>query len=452
MASVARLQARIGRVYYGWWIILSTFVLGALSGGLFWQSNSIFFGPIKDDLRLNSARTSIIFATSRAEGSIAGPFVGRLVDVFGPRPMILAGGLMAGLGYVLLHRVDSYWVFLAIFVLVVSAGRSAGMGQTLLSAVNTWFVRQRSMAMSICITGFSSGGAVILPLVTLGVHSLGWRDVMLYSGIFMCIVVVPLAVVVRRSPESMGLLPDGDEPDQGPNHVNNATTGELPPKEAPVDFSVREALATGAYWVLLTATVLRIGLWGAVSLHMVEIFVWKGTDREMAGFLFSLLFFLSVPTRLGAGYLGDRLPIQPLLCASMALGGLATLCLLGLEGNLAVYVFVVLLALEQGGSTLNWVLLGNFFGRKSFATLMGIMSTCFNIGMLFTPIYAGWVFDTTDSYRLVLLTFTPFYGLAALFYLGVRRPQPPRRAADSPGGRATATGPGAHKGRPHTRG
>ena len=424
MASVAGLRARVGRVYYGWWIILSTFVLGALSGGLFWQSNSIFFGPIKEDLRLNSAQTSIIFATSRAEGSIAGPLVGRLVDQFGARPMILVGGLMAGAGYVLLHRVDNYWVFLAVFVLIVSAGRSAGMGQTLLSAVNTWFVRRRSMAMSICITGFSSGGAVILPLITLGVHSIGWRDVMLYSGIFMCIAVVPLAMIVRRSPESMGLLPDGAGPDQ----ERGATPGDLPPREAPVDFSVREALATRSYWILLAATVLRIGLWGAISLHMVEMFVWKGADREAAGFLFSLLFFLSVPTRLAAGVLGDRLPIQPLLSAGMALGGLATLCLLGFEGNLAVYAFVVLLALEQGGSTLNWVLLGNFFGRESFATLMGIMSTCFNIGMLFTPIYAGWVFDSTDSYKLVLMTFAPFYALAALFYLGVRRPEPPRRA------------------------
>ena len=246
---------------------------------------------------------------------------------------------------------------------------------------------------------------------------------MLYSGIFMCVVVVPLALVVRRSPESMGLLPDGDDADDGKDTPAAGPAAETPP----VDFSVREALATGAYWVLLTATVLRIGLWGAVSLHMVEMFVWKGVDRETAGFLFSLLFFLSVPTRLMAGYLGDRLPIQPLIGASMALGGLATLGLLGLEGNLAVYVFVVLLAVEQGGSTLNWVLLGNFFGRKSFATLMGIMSTCFNIGMLFTPIYAGWVFDTTDSYKLVLLTFAPFYGLAALFYMAVRRPRPPQR-------------------------
>ena len=424
MVSLAGLRARAGRVYYGWWILLSTFVLGALSGGIFWQSNSILFNPIKRDLGLNSTQTSVIFATSRAEGSIAGPIVGRLVDRFGPRPMILVGGFMAGLGYVILRWVDNYWVFMAVFVLIVSAGRSAGMGQTLLSAVNTWFVRRRSMAMAICSTGFSSGGAVILPLMTIGVHTIGWRDVMLYSGVFMCLLVVPLAMVVRRSPESMGLLPDGiQEGDQ----EEELRRRDPRPTEVPVDFSVREALGTGSYWVLLAATVLRIALWGAVSLHLVEIIAWKGFDRETAGFLFSLMFLLSVPSRLMAGFLGDRLPIPPLVSAGMVSGGLATLCLLGLEGNLAVYSFVVLLAVEQGGSTLNWVLLGNYFGRKSFATLMGIMSTCFNIGMLISPIYAGWVFDATDSYKWVLVTFVPVYALAAVLFLSVRRPAAPCR-------------------------
>ena len=165
-----------------------------------------------------------------------------------------------------------------------------------------------------------------------------------------------------------------------------------------MDFSVREAMRTRAFWVLLAATVLRVSLWGAVSLHAVEMMAWKGMDRQTAGFMLSLMFFLSVPMRLGAGILGVRLPLQPLLCGGLVSAGLAVLSLLLLSGNLAVYLFVVFLSIEQGGSTLNWVALGNFFGRKSFATLMGIMSTCFNIGMLVSPIYAGFIFDRTTSY------------------------------------------------------
>ena len=71
--------------------------------------------------------------------------------------------------------------------------------------------------------------------------------------------------------------------------------------------------------------------------------------------------------------------------------------------------------------------LADFFGRKTFATLMGIMSTCSNIGMLVSPIYAGWLFDKTNSYVMVLLTFAPLYGLSGLLYLIMRKPASPRR-------------------------
>ena len=96
-----------------------------------------------------------------------------------------------------------------------------------------------------------------------------------------------------------------------------------------------------------------------------------------------------------------------------------------LEGNVAVYLFVVLMAMEQGGSTLNWVALGNFFGRRSFATIMGIMSVAFNLGMLVSPIYAGIIFDRTDSYTLVMVTCLPIYLISAVFFLVVQKPGAP---------------------------
>jgi MFS family permease len=83
------------------------------------------------------------------------------------------------------------------------------------------------------------------------------------------------------------------------------------------------------------------------------------------------------------------------------------------------------MAVEQGGSTLNWVALGNFFGRTSFATLMGIISTAFNLGMLISPIYAGYMFDRTGSYTVVLISFLPFYLASGVFFLMSRKPDAP---------------------------
>ena len=403
-------------VYYGWWVLSATFVLGVLSGGIFSHSNAIFFGPIKRDLGLNSAQTSLIFSLARAEGSFAGPIVGRLVDRFGSRPMIIAGGLVASSGFIMLHWVDSYLVFVLVFVGVVATGKSTGLGQVLLSAVNQWFIRRRSLAMSICITGFSSGGAVLLPLITIGVNSIGWRDVMLYSGIFMGIAVIPLASLVQHSPERMGIEPDLPLPEK---------EGGQEPQVPVVDFTVRQALRTRAYWILFSGSMLRITLWGIISVHSVEMFVWKGMSQETAGLMFSLMFFLSIPMRLVAGFLGDRVPLQPMMSGGMVAAALAALAMLVVDGNTGVYLFVLLMAMEQGGSTLNWVALGNFFGRTSFATIFGIMSVAFNLGMLVSPIYAGILFDRTDSYTLVLVSCLPIYVISGVFFLIVKKPKAP---------------------------
>lgn len=415
MLNRVPLARKVGGAYYGWRVLAATFLLGTLSGGIFSNSNAIFFGPIQRDLGLNSAQTSLIFSLVRAEGSIAGPVVGRLVDRFGSRPMIVFGGLLASFGFIALHWVHNYVLFIVVFVGVVGVGKSSGLGQVLISAVNRWFIRRRSLAMSICITGFSSGGAAILPLITLGVSTIGWRDVMLFSGIFMGLIVLPLASLVRHSPERMGIGPDLPFPQEG----------EKDARPALVDFTVRQALRTKSYWILFAGSVLRITLWGTVSVHAVQMFVWKGMSDEMAGIMFSMMFLLSIPLRLMVGFLGDRFPLQPMMGGGMGAAALAMLAMLTVDGNIAVYLFVVLMAIEQGTSSLNWVSLGNFFGRTSFATLMGMISVVFNIGMLISPIYAGLIFDRTDSYALVLLSFLPIYLAAGVFFLITRKPNAP---------------------------
>ena len=418
MLNRVPLVRRARGAYYGWWVLGATFVLGVLSGGIFSHSNAIFFGPIKRDLGLNSTQTSLIFSLVRAEGSFAGPIVGRFVDKFGARPMIIFGGLLASAGFVALSWVHDYVLFVVIFVGMVGVGKSSGLGQVLISAVNRWFIRRRALAMSICITGFASGGAVLLPLIAIGVSTIGWRDVMLYAGIFMAIAVVPLALLVRHSPERMGIEPD----------LPLSQDGKPAARTDIVDFTVRQALRTRSYWILFAGTVLRITMWGAISVHSVGMFVWKGMSQGEAGLMFSLMFFLSIPMRLGVGILGDRVPLQPMMGGGMVAAALAILAMLVVDGNAAVYLFVVLMAAEQGGSTLNWVALGNFFGRTSFATLMGIISTAFNLGMLVSPIYAGIMFDRTGSYSVVLISFVPIYLISGVFFLMVRKPSAPATA------------------------
>ena len=410
-------------VYYGWWVLGAISVLGSISAGLFAFSNAVFLPPIRRDLNISSAQASLIFGSTRAQASIAGPIVGSMIDRLGARPMILVGGVMAGLGLVLLHWIDSYLPFFLIWLGLVSVGRSVGLGPVLVAVMNTWFLGRRSLAASLLSVAFASGGVLILPLVTLGVHTIGWQDVMLYAGVLVIVTTTSFGMVIRRSPESMGIELEGT----GRTHARDtnlagAATGEVAP-----DYSVAEAVRTSTFWVLLLASVLKLSMWSAISIHAVEMMVTEGMDEKTAGFMLSLMFLLSIPLRLVVGIIGVRFPVQLILSSGTAAGGLAALSLLGLDGNLAIYLFVGFMAIEQGTDLINWVALGNFFGRKRFATLSGITLTCVNAGMLLSPIYAGWIFDRTDSYQWALITFAPLYAIGAVLYLTVRRPSQPNR-------------------------
>ena len=354
------------------------------------------------------------------------PIIGPLVDRYGVGPFIISGGILASLGFIVLHWVDSYWAFLLVFVAVISLGRSAGLTLAPITAVNKWFYRRNSITMSTAVISFISGGAVLLPLVNLGVHTVGWRDTMLYSGVFMMVVVTAAGAVMRQTPESMGVQLEGMEQTQAPGPGVEVQES----RATATDFSTGEALRTKSYWLLSAANVLRVTVRSAILIHAVELMVWEGMGRETAGVMFSLMVLLSIPLGLGAGVLGAKYRLQPLLSVGSSAGVVALICLLLLEGNLGIYLFVVFAAIDLGADPLAWVAIGRFFGRRRFATLLGIMSGPANIGMLASPYYAGWISDTHGgSYELALLIFAPIYGLCAILYLIMPTPAPPHRTA-----------------------
>ena len=130
-----------------------------------------------------------------------------------------------------------------------------------------------------------------------------------------------------------------------------------------------EALRTPAYWFILMASSLRISVTSGLLVHAIPIMVWKGTTEQTGADFTALLFFVSIPTRLLIGFSGMRLPGQGVLGAGMAVGAVSLLALNLVPGTWIIFPFVAGLAILEGAAVLNWVLVGNLFGRRSFATL-----------------------------------------------------------------------------------
>src|SRR5215831_1380604 len=204
-----RLSRGPGRFFYGWWIVAIGCVLDAVKGGTYNTGFTLYFLPVLTEMRLSRAATSLPLSLAKLESALGGPIAGYLIDRFDIRTILIIGTLLSGLGFVLLSYTHSYLLFVLVFVGPLATGFQLGFNPASLAAVNHWFRRKRGLAMSVVQTGQSIGGVVIFPLVALAVLKLGWRAAALLSGLVV-LLLLPLCVLVRRSPESMGLLPDGE--------------------------------------------------------------------------------------------------------------------------------------------------------------------------------------------------------------------------------------------------
>ena len=382
-----------------------------------------FFTPIRTELGLSYSQMSLVFSLARAEGSAGGPLIGWVVDRYGARPMILAGGLMAGIGIIFLSRANSYWELLVLFSGLISLGKSAGFGQTLMAAVNQWFIRRRSLAMSTLMTAFAGGGAFVVLVLDWGIRQLGWRETLLWMGILVIVMTLPAAFFIRSRPEDMGMRPDGDPPDDagGASGRRRGAGGE-------VSFSFRQAIFTRTYWLIMVGAIIRVSVTNGMLVHFFPIMELRGASNSEASLWYAAMFFLGIPLRFVMGITSDKFRGNVLLAVGMVLGAFGMGGLWVVPGIFGMLLFVVGIAVVEGITSVNWLMLSDYYGRGRFATLMGFMSLFMNIGMFATPLAAGYVADHTDSYFIFLAVCTPLYLVSAVAFLLATRPSPPPSA------------------------
>jgi len=400
------------RVFYGWRIVFLVSLFLAVGSGILYHGFTIFFLPLKRDLVVSSAAISLLYGASRLEGGFEGPVVGYLIDRFGPRVMMLTGAILSGSGLILLSVVDSFIEFFFIYVFIVALGFNAGFFHPAQAAVNNWFILHRGKVFAIVGSSASVGGVIMAPILSQLILGLGWRPTAIIAGLIVLAVTVPCALKIHRSPEVLGLYPDGRPPD--PPKGEGSIRGGA--EDRKIEFSVREAMRTSTYWVLFSALTFRILVTVALTVHFVPLLVWKGMNEATSAYLVSLFAFGTIVISLISGWLGDRWN-KALICGVGVLPAAgAVLALILGQSRIALYSLPIGLAVTMGTVPLNWALIGDFFGRRSYGMLRGIMGIGYGLGTFLSPIYAGWIFDQSGSYQIALWTFFFILLLASIFF------------------------------------
>jgi MFS family permease len=369
-----------------------------LGGGLHGYGFTVFFLPVSQDLGLNRAQTSLVFSLARAEGAIEAPVVGYLVDRFGPKPLMVTAALLAGVGYIALSWIDGYAGFLITYLGLISLAYSAGFIQTPMVVANSWFVRKRARAMTTVGAAVTVGGTLITPVLALVVNQWGWRWGAFLAGCAFLFVCIPLSLQIKRSPESVGLRPDGDAPAAG-DASPAALAGR---RNVSSDVSATAALRTLAFWSLAFSMLARVGTQSTMMVHFVPIMVWKGITQERAALLLSAFALLNLGFHFLLGWIADRMNKPRLISLWMLLPATALAVLIGGESNLSLWVFALLFATLDAAFPVTWAISGDFFGRKHFATIRGNMTFFYMWGSALGPVIAGYLYDQSQSYTAVL--------------------------------------------------
>ena len=432
-------------VFYGWWLVgLASFMLTLMSLTVF-QGLGTMLVALERQFLWSRTALSGAFSLARVEGAVLGPVEGVLVDRIGTRRMVLIGYIMMGLGFVWMSQIEPAatlglfaWMDFTLTVLpfetvderlihfyaaymFITLGSGLGGWLALIAMVNNWFNRRRSFAMATAMSGIHFGG-LLIPLLALLIEWFEFRGASLVIGIFLLAIIGPAFMVIRTRPEDMGLNPDGDA---------NAPQGEgIPETDAKIDdepdFTARQALVTPAFWLLTIAQVASSVAIVTLALHLVPKLTDTGMSLTQAALVQTVSTIAALPTQFVSGYYADRLPKTQLIALFMLIQAAGILVFGLLDAHWTAYAGAVLYGIGFGGrSPLSTAIRGEYFGRKAFATIMGISQLPMNIAMIFAPLFAGYMFDTTGTYVVPFTAFAVLCFLGSILMLFVRKPESP---------------------------
>lgn len=423
-ARVGGLALRPPHIFYGWWVVFGSGAIVFVAAGTFFYGFSAIFGPLVDEFGWSHASISLGFSMRTEVGGLFAPLVGYLVDRMGPRKLLTAGVIAVGLGFLWMSRVDSLWTFYgAIIVIALGMGSCGGLVGHV--AISNWFERKRGRALAVVAVGPGASGIMVMVLAWL-ISLFGWRDALAIMAVVIWATGIPLAMLVRRRPEDYGLVPDGE-----PAPAPAASAEDISPKSreplapgAPEGLTMREALRTRAFWFLALAFAATWFGTTAIVVHQIPALEHAGFSRGLAASMVTLTTVLSLGGRLGFGWLADLRDKRLVLAGAFLVQAAGILVFAFANAWWHLVLFLALYPAGYGGMIpVRPALQAEYFGRRALGVIMGFTFTITSVGTVVGPVFVGWMYDISQSYRLAFMA-TALLSLAAMpLVLSMPRPQ-----------------------------
>src|SRR6185295_8586857 len=303
------------KFYYGWYIVGVGILVNIAGTFAFSSTLSIFLKPITEELGVSRGAFSLIRTFEIGVAAMIVPLLGPWIDRHGGRGVLVLGVLMEGAGLLLSSQVQSFWQFALVRCSLVIAGEALLGSLVINVTIAQWFVRKRGRAMGIANLG-TGIAKFSIPLLAASLFVLiGWRGTWAVFGIAApLLVVVPALIFIRRSPEDIGLHPDGEPPIGSPGSSPAQRDTSLASQRATLAsdrvWTRAEALRLPTFWLLvITFGIASIGVAG-LNLHIFSYVTAIGYSPLIAASFMSTLALTQLGSTLVWGLLAQRFDIR----------------------------------------------------------------------------------------------------------------------------------------------
>ena len=377
-----------GGIFRGWWVVVGVFVMLTTTAGLVFYGLPVYLRFLTVEQGFSVGAVSGATAVFFLVGGVAGLAVASYMSTRDPRPMIAVGAVVSALCLLLLGRVQELWQLYLLYAFWGAgfAASSLVPGTTL---VARWFSRRRSVALSIASTGLSAGGVLITPFVAALLDRSSLVAVTPWLALVLVLGVIPItSLLLRPSPEEMGLLPDGDP---------------APPPGSPAAYRgalAREAMGTRFFACVTVAHLLAMLAQVGGIAHLYNLTADR-TDARYAGFVVGVLAVSSLAGRLAGGWVAARTSMRALALWLMVGQAAALLVLSFVEGRTALLLTTIGFGLTVGNLLmLHPLLLAERFGVRDYGRIYSRSQLVATLGVAAGPAFIGVLRDAVDGYGI----------------------------------------------------
>ncbi len=409
MTGITRLARK--RLFHGYYVAIVVFLSTGLSIGMAQYSFGEFAGPLQEKFGWSQTELNLSLTFAFISGILA-PFIGRLSDRFGTRPVMFASLLLIAAGFVLRPLISELWHWY-LFSALVYAGFP---GATVLPSgkmVGLWFPETRGRVMGAVTAGNNFGGVTMPVLAASMIAAASWQVAYMTFAAIMLVLAVVAFVIIKESPEEV----DSERARTGRGPLPRGGRGALS------GMNLHDAIRTSSFWLVITGITAASFTYQGVLTQLRQYFGENGFQPALATSAVTIIAAMGIASKLAFGRSTERFSARKATAVSVAFQAVGVALMIAPGGAPVIWAGIIIFGIGFGGlGALIVLVVQETFGLREFGSLMGVFQMANIIAIAGGPWLAGEVHDRYGNFDLAFAIIIGIFILGIITLVAARQP------------------------------